>query len=69
MTTTNEYLTTEEVAERLRISVHYARFLCKTGQLPALRLGKSYRVHPDALDALVKSGAVLKSQRGWTDPT
>lgn len=43
------YLTTGEVASRLRVDVQTVRRWCHDGSLPAVRVGKSLRVDRAAL--------------------
>lgn len=45
------YLTVAEVAEVMRVSRMTVYRLTKSGELPAVRVGHSYRVPQDALDA------------------
>ncbi len=44
------YLTVAEVAETMRVSKMTVYRLTKSGELPAVRVGRSYRVPQDALD-------------------
>jgi excisionase family DNA binding protein len=44
------FLTAAEVAELLRVSTMTGYRLIKAGQLPAVRVGKSYRVREDDVD-------------------
>ena len=43
-------LTTEEVAEKLKVSKYTVYSLIKSGKLPALRIGRSFRVHEEELN-------------------
>jgi excisionase family DNA binding protein len=52
----NDILTAEEAAKALRISLVTARHLLATGQLQGRKLGKSWRIHPDALRAFLMNG-------------
>ncbi|TFU14691.1 helix-turn-helix domain-containing protein [Thermus tengchongensis] len=45
-----ELLTTEEVAKRLKISVFFVRRKIREGALPAIKLGKEWRVREEDLD-------------------
>ena len=45
------FLTVAEVADLLRVSSMTVYRLIKEGELPAVRVGKSYRVREDDLDA------------------
>lgn len=49
-------LTIPEVGEALRVSVPTVRRLIKSGELPAVQVGRQWRVHPDVLDAWLRSG-------------
>jgi excisionase family DNA binding protein len=44
-----ELLTVDEIAGLLRLSKMTIYRLIESGELPALRIGRSYRVHRDAL--------------------
>jgi excisionase family DNA binding protein len=66
------YLTTAEVAARLRISDRRVRDLIKRGRLAAFKKGKSYLIHKDAFYAFAsvprrpgrpKPGATLEMLR------
>lgn len=46
-----ELLTAEEVARTLRVSTMTVYRLIRRGELPAFRVGRSYRVAPSALEA------------------
>lgn len=54
------WLTAEQVAERLRVSVHTVRRLAKAGELPHVRVGEEIRVPPEKLveylDATLSTG-------------
>jgi excisionase family DNA binding protein len=47
------FLTVQEVADVLRISTMTVYRLIKSGDLPAARIGKSFRVSEDDLDAFI----------------
>ena len=47
-------LTIPEVAEALRVSVPTVRRLIAGGELPAVQVGRQWRVHPDVLDAWLR---------------
>ena len=49
----NIFFTTEEVAQQLRVPESRIRRLCREGELPALKVGKSWRVRADFADALL----------------
>ena len=50
-----EYLTVKEVAERLSCSEVMVRSWIKTGTLPAIKVGKQWRITISDYDSLVKS--------------
>jgi excisionase family DNA binding protein len=52
----NDILTADEAAKALRISIVTTRHLLATGQLQGRKLGKSWRIHPDALKAFLMNG-------------
>jgi excisionase family DNA binding protein len=45
--------TAAQGAERLNISVRSVRRMIKDGKLPVLRIGRSVRIRPEALAALI----------------
>lgn len=49
------FLTVAEVAELLRVSTMTVYRLIKSGELPAARIGKSYRVREDDIDAYLEA--------------
>ena len=50
------YLTAAEVAAVMRVSTMTVYRLIKAGSLPALRVGRSYRVAEDDLDRFLAQG-------------
>ena len=50
------YLTVAEVAAMLRVSTMTVYRLIKAGELPAMRVGKSFRLDEDAVDRYVARG-------------
>jgi excisionase family DNA binding protein len=50
------YLTAAEVAEAMRVSTMTVYRLIKAGSLPAVRVGRSYRVAEDDLDRFLARG-------------
>lgn len=56
-------LTVAEVAEILRVSNMTVYRLIKAGQLPALRVGKNYRIRSDDLTAFLSQGVVDADER------
>ena len=51
-------LTVAEVADTMRVSNMTVYRLIKSGQLPALRVGKSYRLRPADVDQFLVDRAV-----------
>ncbi|TCK25247.1 AlpA family transcriptional regulator [Pseudonocardia endophytica] len=49
------FLTVAEVAERMRVSRMTVYRLVHSGELPAVRFGRSFRVPPEAVDELIES--------------
>ncbi|MGH9186978.1 MAG: helix-turn-helix domain-containing protein [Acidimicrobiales bacterium] len=49
------FLTVAEVAEQLRVSSMTVYRLIKSGSLPAVRVGKSFRLREDDVDAWLAS--------------
>ena len=49
------YLTVMEVADVMRVSKMTVYRLVHSGELPAVRVGRSFRVPQDALDAYLRS--------------
>jgi excisionase family DNA binding protein len=52
------FLTALEVAERMRVSKMTVYRLIKTGKLPAVRIGKAYRVREEDLESYLDSSYV-----------
>ena len=55
-TTRATYLTVAEVAGMLRVSTMTVYRLIKSGELPAMRVGKSYRLAEADVDRFVAEG-------------
>ena len=55
---TGPLLTVAEVAEVLRVSNMTVYRLIKAGELPALRVGKNYRIREDELEAFLSAGHI-----------
>lgn len=51
----NEMLTPNEVAEYLKVPVHTIWRWCRKGTLPAVKIGKYWRVPRNELDAFIKA--------------
>jgi excisionase family DNA binding protein len=58
LSTTGVLLTVSEVAAAMRVSNMTVYRLIKLGQLPAVRVGKSYRIRQSELDAFLESRSV-----------
>jgi excisionase family DNA binding protein len=56
------FLTVAEVAEMMRVSTMTVYRLVKSGDLPAVRFGRSYRIPETAVAAAVELPAVQQSQ-------
>lgn len=55
-------LTVAEVADALRVSTMTVYRLIKAGELPALRVGKNYRIRQAELESYLASGVVLAEE-------
>ncbi len=53
------YLTVEEVADVMRVSKMTVYRLLHSGELPGVRVGRSFRVPEDALEAYLRSSATV----------
>ncbi len=51
------YLTVEEVADVMRVSKMTVYRLLHSGEMPGVRVGRSFRVPQDALEAYLRSSA------------
>lgn len=49
----NEILTVKEVAERLRTSQVQIRKMIQSGELPAVMVGREYRIPVEAIKAFI----------------
>lgn len=61
------YLTVVEVADLMRVSRMTVYRLVHAGELPAVRVGRSFRVPQDALDAYLRSSATIEPELGRED--
>lgn len=59
-----ELLTAEEAAAYLRVSQYTIWRWCRTGRLPAFRIGRAWRIRKDRLDELIE-----RLEAGDTDLT
>lgn len=55
-----EYLTTQELAEKLKVNVLTIRRWIGSGKLPAISIGKSYRIKKEDFEKFIKSMEVKK---------
>jgi len=55
-----EYLTTQEIAEKLKVNILTIRRWIGIGKLPAFRIGKAYRIRKEDFERLIKSMEVKK---------
>ncbi len=60
---TNRFMTVAEVAELMRVSTMTVYRLIKSGELPAVRVGKSYRIRERDIDTYL-SASYLDRQSG-----
>ena len=51
----NEMLTPREVAEYLKVPIRTVWRWCRTGTLPAVKIGKYWRIPRDELEAFIKT--------------
>lgn len=61
-------LTREEVCEILRISVPTFFRLCRSGRLPAAKIGQQWRVRPSILNRYIDRQTVKPYQRKTVRP-
>jgi len=65
----NALLTPEQVAERLAVSPKMVRAWLREGKIPGIRLGRLWRVNPDALEAWIGGERTEPPQSAQTAPT
>lgn len=58
-TETQQFLTVDEVAERLNIGTRHAYRLVQDGTLPSLRLRRLIRIPAEGLERLISEGGTL----------
>lgn len=63
-----EYLTTRQVADLLKLSEITVRRWCHEGRLPAVKLGRAYRIRRADFDRLFE-GVLPSSYLDSADPT
>lgn len=62
-----DYFTPEEIAQKLKVKVSTVWRWIRTEKMPAVKIGKSYRISEDQLDKFLKSlevGGDNKSKEG-----
>jgi len=59
-----DMLTPSEVAEYLKVPVHTIWRWCRIGTLPAVKIGKYWRIPSGELEAFIKGKANLRSREG-----
>jgi excisionase family DNA binding protein len=57
-----QFLTVAEVADGMRVSKMTVYRLVHAGELPAVRVGKSYRVPQDALDRYLEASVIDRGE-------
>lgn len=62
-------LTMDEVAEALNVSRARGYELVRRGMIPAVRIGRQVRVHPEQLERWVESGGTAAVDRAVGDAT
>lgn len=58
----DKFYTCEEVAEHLKVKVQTVWGWIREGRLPAVRVGKCYRVSATSLDAFLAGGETLSNE-------
>ena len=53
-------LTTKEVAERLKVTQKTIRNLIESGELPAYRFGRDYRINEEDFEEYITKSKVVK---------
>ncbi len=49
-----DFLTVEEIAERLRVKVYTVRIWIRKGELPAYKVGRDYRIRKEDFEEWLK---------------
>src|SRR5579862_8909639 len=57
------YLSTDEAAERSKVTDHYVSLLARQSKLRAKRIGRKWYVDPASLDRFLAEQAALKNKR------
>lgn len=61
--TTDDLLTTKEIATELRIAHRTVMLWCSQGKLLAFRVGRGWRIYRSDLNAFIKSNRELNQQQ------
>lgn len=56
MSVDSPYLTTAEVGAIIRMDAEYVARMCKMGRLEATQLGRTWRIHRDAVERFMAGG-------------
>lgn len=64
MTTTEQYLTTAELAERTGKTAEWWARLCASKAIPAVKLGNDWRVASSAFDRFMSGGGKAVARPG-----
>jgi len=59
----NDFLTVEQVADKLQVHWQTVLNYIKSGRLEALRLGKGYRISQKALDKFIKVNSAHRKRK------
>ncbi|HUW21114.1 MAG TPA: helix-turn-helix domain-containing protein [Candidatus Bathyarchaeia archaeon] len=59
----NDFLTVEQVADRLQVHWQTVLNYIKSGKLKALKLGKGYRISQKALDKFIKENSARRGSK------
>ena len=62
--TLDDLLKPQDVAKKLNISKSFTYRLLQTGELPAVKLGKTYRVRPQDLVEFIEKNCIFKPTIG-----
>ncbi|MGH2870064.1 MAG: helix-turn-helix domain-containing protein [Solirubrobacteraceae bacterium] len=62
----DEFLTVPEVAERLRMTAMTIYRWIEDGKLPAVQIGKHYRIRATDVDAVLDSSRVRGREDPWS---
>lgn len=57
----SDFLTVKEAADMLRVNNDTVKRYIKTGLVPAVKIGKSFRIRRADIEALLNTGKAVKS--------